>query len=104
MRLINKKKLSEEAAKSKSENINTNKEQTTSTPTAASPGTYEDSNNPNDNTNTNTTPNPSNTTSSILDQDKECQNILKLKDYYDILGIAKNSDENEIKKAYKKVN
>ena len=69
-RLLNKQKLSEEAAKNKTE---------TPTPNA------ED------------TPNP------VIDQDKECQNILNLKDYYDILGIPKNSDENDIKRAYKKV-
>lgn len=37
------------------------------------------------------------------EQDKECLNILKKKDYYEILDIKKNADENEIKKAYKKV-
>ena len=42
-------------------------------------------------------------TNSNLDQDQECQDIIDKKDYYEILGIAKESDENEIKKAYKKV-
>merc|ERR1719352_2125721 len=31
------------------------------------------------------------------------QRILRTKDYYDILGIPKNSDEDDVKKAYKKL-
>lgn len=37
------------------------------------------------------------------EQDRECLKIIKKKDYYDILEIPKTADENEIKKAYKKV-
>ena len=48
-------------------------------------------------TSTPTPPNP------VLDQDKECQDILDRKDYYEILGITNGVDESEIKKAYKKV-
>lgn len=39
-----------------------------------------------------------------IDQDRECQEILEIKDYYEVLGIPKTSDEKEIKRAYKKVN
>lgn len=52
-----------------------------------------------DETNTN---NPK--TPGEIDKDKECQEILEIKDYYEVLGIPKTSDEKEIKKAYKKVN
>jgi curved DNA-binding protein CbpA len=38
-----------------------------------------------------------------MDQDQECQDIIDKKDYYEILGILKEADDNEIKKAYKKV-
>ena len=31
-----------------------------------------------------------------------CKDILTKKDYYDILGVAKGANEDEIKKAYKK--
>lgn len=37
------------------------------------------------------------------EQDRECLKIVKKKDYYDILEVPKTADENEIKKAYKKV-
>ena len=73
-RILNKQKLSEEAAK-------TNKQETPEE-----------------------TPNPANASNQTIEQDKECQDILDRKDYYEILGITKNADENEIKKAYKKVN
>ena len=36
--------------------------------------------------------------------DRECLKIIRKKDYYDILEIKKEADENEIKKAYRKVN
>ena len=36
-------------------------------------------------------------------EEEECQKILKLKDYYEILGIDKNADETQIKKAYRKL-
>ena len=92
MRLINKQKLMEEAAKNKSESDIINN--LNSTPEEKETEKKETK----DNNYTHSTPN-----SSILDQDRECQNIIKLKDYYDILGIDKNSEENEIKRAYKKV-
>lgn len=34
---------------------------------------------------------------------KRCADVLKKKDYYDILGIQKGANENEIKKAYRKL-
>ena len=37
------------------------------------------------------------------DSEIDCQNLLKKKDYYEILGISKTADENEIKKAYRKL-
>lgn len=42
-------------------------------------------------------------TNAPINQDKDCQEIIDKKDYYEILGIAKTADENDIKKAYKKV-
>ena len=32
-----------------------------------------------------------------------CRKILQKKDYYDILGVAKDSSDDEIKKAYRKL-
>ncbi len=81
-KLINKEKLKEEAAKAADDVEET-------TPTT--------NNNNNSNQNANVNPN------TTLDQDQECQNIIDKKDYYDILGIVKGADDNEIKKAYKKV-
>ena len=37
------------------------------------------------------------------DSEIDCQNLLKKKDYHEILGISKTADENEIKKAYRKL-
>ena len=37
------------------------------------------------------------------EQDRECLKVIRKKDYYEILEVAKTADENEIKKAYKKV-
>ena len=37
------------------------------------------------------------------DAELDCQNILKKKDYYEILGVEKTADETEIKKAYRKL-
>jgi DnaJ domain len=71
-RLINKKKLQEEAAKTPDV-----------TETPADNGNNQNNQN--------------------QDQDKECSNIIDKKDYYEILGLTKDADENEIKKAYKKV-
>ena len=76
-KMLNKQKQTEESTKqNKAETPVTPEEPATPTPTA---------------------PNP------VLDQDKECQNILGIKDYYEILGVANTAEENEIKKAYKKV-
>jgi curved DNA-binding protein CbpA len=36
-------------------------------------------------------------------EEEECQKILKLNDYYEILGIEKSADENQIKRAYRKL-
>lgn len=47
----------------------------------------------------------SGTPDSTLELDRECELILKKKDYYDILGLNKEGapNEDEIKKAYKKM-
>ena len=37
------------------------------------------------------------------DKERECKIILEKKDYYDILGIEKTADENQIKRAYRKL-
>ena len=37
-----------------------------------------------------------------LDDDKKCKELLKKKDYYDLLNIQKNATQEEIKKGYKK--
>lgn len=37
------------------------------------------------------------------EQDMECQDILKKKDYYEILGVKRDSSEDDIKRAYKKL-
>ena len=39
----------------------------------------------------------------MVDQEEECKKIIEKKDYYDILGIEKTADENQIKKAYRKL-
>ena len=36
------------------------------------------------------------------EQERECSEILKMKDYYKLLGVEKTSSIEEIKKAYKK--
>jgi preprotein translocase subunit Sec63 len=37
------------------------------------------------------------------EQDKECEELLKKKDYYEILAVNKEATEDEIKRAYKKL-
>ena len=37
-----------------------------------------------------------------IDDDKKCKELLKKKDYYDLLNIQKNATQEEIKKGYKK--
>jgi DnaJ-domain-containing protein 1 len=37
------------------------------------------------------------------DQDRDCEQILAIKDYYEILGVKKDATDEEIKKAYKKL-
>lgn len=36
-------------------------------------------------------------------KDRECKTVIDKKDYYDILGVKKEADEDEIRKAYKKM-
>ena len=38
-----------------------------------------------------------------IGEEEECQKILKLNDYYDILSVEKTADENQIKKAFRKL-
>lgn len=38
-----------------------------------------------------------------ISRDKECHDIIKLTNYYDILCIGKNATEEEIRKSYKKL-
>lgn len=37
------------------------------------------------------------------EKDAECEEIIKKKDYYDILGVSKESTDEEVKRAYKKL-
>lgn len=37
------------------------------------------------------------------EQDRDCLKVIRKKDYYEILEVTKNAEDNEIKKAYKKV-
>ena len=76
-RILNKQKLSEEAEKS---NLKETPEENSSPQT------------------------PNQDLDPLLQQENDCKEILEKKDYYEILGISKDADENEIKRAYKKVN
>jgi DnaJ-class molecular chaperone len=40
---------------------------------------------------------------SEIDKDKECLEIIKMKDYYEILRVKKDAGEEEIRKSYKKL-
>ncbi len=42
--------------------------------------------------------------SSTLELDRECKKIIETKDYYDALNIPRTATQDEIRKAYKKVN
>ena len=37
------------------------------------------------------------------EKDAECEEIIKKKDYYEILGVTKESTEEEVKRSYKKL-
>ena len=37
------------------------------------------------------------------EQDRECEEVLKKKDYYEIMGLKRDATEEEIKRAYKKL-
>jgi hypothetical protein len=47
--------------------------------------------------------NTDNTEAPDPNKDRECEELLRKKDYYDILGITKTAGEDEMKKAYKKL-
>ena len=47
--------------------------------------------------NSTSTPNP------LEDKDKECQDILEKENYYEILGVSINADQDKFKKAYREV-
>ncbi len=44
-----------------------------------------------------------NNTSEEEERDRECEKIINKKDYYEILGVNKNSSEDDIRRAYKKL-
>ena len=56
----------------------------------------------NTNSSTNYTSKNSTESAGASSDDNICINLLKKKDYYDILGLSKNASQDEIKKAYKK--